>query len=115
MAAAPPKGRAHPPVNAPARAWGSLTCSPENHALVLGSQPLSHSGSFFASHWSLWQIGLNVSRTRLTSPPPSYTENPRASPTTATPSYSSLGFAVAILFTEVFFSGVLLPTVVPSV
>jgi hypothetical protein len=80
VAAAPPNWRVHLLTHAPARAWGSLTCSPDGRSVVVQSQAVSHSGSFFAAHWALWRIGFDGSQSRLTAPSPGYTdESPRYS------------------------------------
>ena len=52
-----------------ARAWGSIACAPNGERLVVQSQPVSHDFDFFATHWSLWSVGLDGSKTRLTAPP----------------------------------------------
>jgi dipeptidyl aminopeptidase/acylaminoacyl peptidase len=81
LAAAAPSWRPRPLVVAPRRAWGSLTCAHDGRSVVVQSQRESNNPSFFATRWSLWRVGLDGSRTRLTSPPPGSTdESPRFSP-----------------------------------
>jgi hypothetical protein len=69
VAAAPPDWKPRPLVLAPGRAWGAVACAPDGRSLVAQSQEQSDNGSFFATRWALWRIGLDASRTQLTSPP----------------------------------------------
>ena len=81
LVAAPPRWRPSPLVVSPRRAWGSLACARDGRSVVVQSQPESDNPSFFATHWSLWRVGLDGSRRRLTSPPSGYAdESPRFSP-----------------------------------
>jgi hypothetical protein len=78
VVAAPPVWRPRRLVRAPLRAWGSVACAPNGKTLVAQSQAVSHDAHFFATRWSLWSVGLDGSRTRLTKPPPrSADESPR--------------------------------------
>jgi hypothetical protein len=80
LIAAPPLWRPKLLVNAPARAWGSLACSPKGRWLVVQSQRQSDNPRFFATHWALWRVGLDGSLARLTAPPPGAAdESPRFS------------------------------------
>jgi WD40-like Beta Propeller Repeat len=81
LVAAPPQWRPRPLVVAPRRAWGSLVCARDERSVVVQSQPETNNPSFFATHWSLWRVGLDGHQLRLTSPPRGYTdESPRFSP-----------------------------------
>jgi len=76
--ATPPDWHVRRLVAGPARAWGSVACASGGARLAAQSQPVSHDASFFATHWSLWSIGLDGVRTRLTAPPHGYAdESPR--------------------------------------
>lgn len=80
LVARPPDWRPRPVVLAPNRAWGSLTCAPDDRSVVVESQPQSANANFFASHWAMWRVGLDGSQRRLTSPPAGRTdESPRFS------------------------------------
>ena len=65
----PPDWRATRLVRAPGRAFGSMACSPDGKSIVVQSQPASSNAYFFATHWSLWRVGLDGSMTQLTHPP----------------------------------------------
>ena len=80
LVARPPAWRPRPLVRARSLAWGSLACAPDGRSLVVQSQPESNNAYFFATRWSLWRVGLDGSRRRLTSPPRGYAdESPRIS------------------------------------
>jgi hypothetical protein len=67
-------------VSAPTRAWGALACAPDNRSVLVQSQQQSNDARFFATHWSLWRVGLDGSQRRLTSPPERHAdESPRFS------------------------------------
>jgi len=65
----PPTWKAKRLVDAPGRAFGSLACSPDGRSFVVQSQPQSGDANFFATHWSLWRVGLDGSTTQVTHPP----------------------------------------------
>jgi hypothetical protein len=76
--ATPPDWHVRRLVAGPARAWGSVACASGGARLAAQSQPVSHDAGFFATHWSLWSIGLDGLATRLTAPPRgSADESPR--------------------------------------
>lgn len=78
MAAAPPAWQPRPLVAARGRAWGSLAC--DGRAVVVQSQPSARFEGFFSTSWSLWRIGTDGARTRLTRPPTRFAdESPRVS------------------------------------
>jgi hypothetical protein len=80
IVAAPPAWKPKPLVTDSSRAWGSLACTPDDRAVVVQSQPASADANFFHTRWSLWRIGFDGARRRLTSPPPGYAdESPRFS------------------------------------
>jgi hypothetical protein len=80
LVAAPPDWRSRPLVRAPGRSWGSLACAPDGRSVVVQSQPQSDDPDFFATRWSLWRVGLDGTRRRLTSPPRGFAdESPRLS------------------------------------
>jgi dipeptidyl aminopeptidase/acylaminoacyl peptidase len=80
MVASPPSWRPHRLVPDTGRAWGSLVCSPDGRSVVVQSQAQSNNPAFFATHWSLWRVGLDGTTRRLTSPPQGSTdESPRFS------------------------------------
>ena len=80
LAASPPGWHPRPLVAAAGRSWGSVACAPGGRWLVAQSQRQSDDPSFFATHWSLWRVGLDGSSRRLTSPPRGYAdESPRIS------------------------------------
>ncbi len=67
-------------VRASGHAWGSLDCAPDGRSVVVQSQPASMNADFFATHWSLWRVGLDGAVRRLTSPPSASTDqSPRFS------------------------------------
>jgi len=81
LVAAPPRWRPRALVLARRSAWGSVACARDGRSVVVQSQPESKNARFFATRWSLWRIGLDGTRRRLTSPPPgSADESPRFSP-----------------------------------
>jgi len=76
----PPAWRARPLIRAPGRAFGSLACAPDGRSVVVQSQRDSANGSFFATRWQLWRVGLDGRAVRLTKPPSGYAdESPRIS------------------------------------
>jgi hypothetical protein len=78
VATGPPDWHARTLVHAPARAWGSLACTPDGRSVVVQSQPDSTSYDLFRTRWALWKVGLDGSASRLTSPPTGYSdESPR--------------------------------------
>ena len=80
MVASPPSWRPRPLVPDSGRVWGSLVCAPDGRSLVAQSQGQSTNPSFFATHWSLWRVGLDGTKRRLTQPPPGTAdESPRFS------------------------------------
>jgi dipeptidyl aminopeptidase/acylaminoacyl peptidase len=80
LIAAPPAWRTRPLVARAGRAWGAVVCAPQGRAVVVQSQERSDDANFFAVHWSLWRVGLDGSRRRLTAPPRGYAdESPRFS------------------------------------
>jgi hypothetical protein len=81
LVASPPDWRARPLLRAPSLAFGSVACAPDGRSVVVQSQRQSVDAGFFATHWALWRVGLDGSRTRLTSPPAGFAdESPRFSP-----------------------------------
>lgn len=63
-------------VRDPRRAWGSLACVPGAKAVVVQSQPSTGPDmSVDHSRWSLWRVGLDGSRRRLTSPPRGWSDD----------------------------------------
>jgi hypothetical protein len=74
VAASPPGWIPRPLVHAPARAWGSFTCSADGRSLVAQSQRASNDPDFFHTHWALFRVGLDGRRTQLTSPPPGFAD-----------------------------------------
>jgi dipeptidyl aminopeptidase/acylaminoacyl peptidase len=80
LVVSPTNWRPHPLVNAPGRAWGSLTCARDGRSVVVQSQQKSKDYDFAHTHWALWQVGLDGSTRQLTSPPKgSADESPRFS------------------------------------
>jgi dipeptidyl aminopeptidase/acylaminoacyl peptidase len=78
VVAAPPAWRPRLLWPDPARAFGSVACSPGGKAVAVLSQPDRDAGSFFAARWQLWRVGLDGSHTLLDRPPPgSADESPR--------------------------------------
>jgi hypothetical protein len=68
--------RARPLVRAPTRAWGSVACAPGGRSVVVQSQAATGLDmSVDHSHWSLWRVGLDGSQTRLTTPPPGFSDD----------------------------------------
>ena len=82
VTSAPPSWRTRALVSAADRAWGSLTCTPGGHAIVVQSE--ADRGTDMSSvwaHWALWQVSLDGLEYRLTSPPAGYSDDsPRFSP-----------------------------------
>ena len=78
LVAAPPAWRPHPFVPGRGRAWSALAC--DGGAVIVQSQPSAEFKGFFSTSWSLWRIGLDGTRTRLTRPRAGYVdESPRVS------------------------------------
>lgn len=75
LAAAPPSWRPAPVVRDPGVAWGSVICAPGGRSVVVQSQPASDDASFFHTRWSLWQVGLDGTRRRLTAPPAHFADD----------------------------------------
>jgi WD40-like Beta Propeller Repeat len=75
-----PEWHARTLVHAGNRAWGAVTCAPNERSVVVQSEPDRNDGYFFHTHWALWRVGLDGSHVRLTSPPKGYAdESPRFS------------------------------------
>ncbi|MGH2999356.1 MAG: hypothetical protein ACRDNM_08645, partial [Gaiellaceae bacterium] len=70
----PPGWKAKRLVNARRRAFGSVRCSPDGKSVVVQSQPASTNAYFFATHWSLWRVGLDGSMSQLTHPARGYAD-----------------------------------------
>jgi hypothetical protein len=80
LVAAAPSWTVRPLVTARRRAWGSLACAPDGRSVVAQSQRQSRDYDFAHTHWALWRVTFNGSRTRLTAPPQqSADESPRFS------------------------------------
>jgi dipeptidyl aminopeptidase/acylaminoacyl peptidase len=76
----PPNWRTRPLVRAPGRAWGVVTCAPDQRSVVVQSQPQSTNANFYATRWQLWRVALAGTTTQLTTPPPHHAdESPRFS------------------------------------
>jgi WD40 repeat protein len=76
--AAAPRWHARALLRLPASAWGSIACTRDGTKLAVQSQPVSHDARFFSTRWSLWAVGLDGSRSRLTRPPEGHAdESPR--------------------------------------
>jgi len=80
LVARPPDWRARPLVQAPGRAFGSVTCSPDGRSVVVEEQRAGGVNmTSVRAHWSLWRVGLDGSQARLTSPPAGFADDsPRA-------------------------------------
>jgi hypothetical protein len=78
LTASPPAWHARPLVPDRGRAWGAVTCAPGGNAVVVQSQHENNDAMFSRARWALWQIGLDGSERRLTTPPRrSADESPR--------------------------------------
>jgi Tol biopolymer transport system component len=63
------------------RVFGSVECAPDGNSVVVQEAPQSTNGAFLHTRWQLWRVGLDGKSTRLTSPPPGYSdESPHFSP-----------------------------------
>jgi hypothetical protein len=81
LAARPPDWRPRTVWNDRSRSFGSLACSPDGRSVAVLSQRSSTNARFFATHWQLWRVGLNGSRSLLDRPPAGWAdESPRWSP-----------------------------------
>lgn len=77
----PPTWKSRLLVRAYARVFGSVECAPDGNSVVVQEAPQSTDGSFLTTRWQLWRVGLDGKSTRLTSPPPGYSdESPHFSP-----------------------------------
>lgn len=77
IATGPPTWRARVLVRDPHVALGSLAC--DGNGVVVQSAPSSGVNDNVHAHWSIWRVGLDGSRTRLTTPPPGASdESPQA-------------------------------------
>jgi hypothetical protein len=73
----PPEWRARVLVKDPHTAFGSLAC--EGDGVVVQSSPAGGVNDNVRAHWSIWRVGLDGTRTRLTTPPPGTSdESPKA-------------------------------------
>jgi hypothetical protein len=78
LVASAPTWRPRPLVHDPGVAWASPACAPGGRRLAVLAQETSHDPGFVRAHWSLWLLGLDGSRRRFTTPPPSGAdESPR--------------------------------------
>ena len=60
------------------RAFASVACAPNGKSVAVLSQTASVDANFFHTHWQLWRVSLDGSRTLLDSPPAGYAdESPR--------------------------------------
>jgi hypothetical protein len=66
IATGPPDWRARVLVKDPEVAFGSLAC--DHSGIVVQSAPASGVNDNVHAHWSIWRVGLDGSRTRLTTP-----------------------------------------------
>jgi hypothetical protein len=67
IATGPPDWRARVIVKDPHVAFGSLDC--DRNGVVVQSAPASGVNDNVHAHWSIWRVGFDGSRTRLTTPP----------------------------------------------
>jgi hypothetical protein len=74
VVAGPPDWKARQLIRDPSRAWGSLVCARDGGSVVVQSQPASNDANFFHTRWSLWRVGLDGRRTRLTRPSPGFAD-----------------------------------------
>jgi hypothetical protein len=77
----PPTWKSRLLVRAYARVFGSLECAPDGNSVVVQEAPQRTDSSVINPRWQLWRVGLDGKSTRLTSPPPGYSdESPHFSP-----------------------------------
>ena len=78
----PPSWKPRLLVREPGRAFGSVVCAPDGNSVVVQEEPKGGTNeSSTTSHWQLWRIGLDGKATRLTNPPPGYSDDsPQFSP-----------------------------------
>jgi hypothetical protein len=69
IATGPPSWRAHVIVKDARLAFGSLACAADGRSVVVQSAPASGVNDNVHAHWSIWRVGLDGVRTRLTTPP----------------------------------------------
>ena len=67
IATGPPDWRPRVLVKDPHVAFGSLAC--DGNGVVVQSAPAGGVNDGIHAHWSIWRVGLDGSRTRLTTPP----------------------------------------------
>jgi hypothetical protein len=65
----PPGWNARVLAKDPHTAFGALACGTDGNSVVVESSPASGPNMNVHAHWSIWRIGLDGSRTRLTTPP----------------------------------------------
>jgi len=65
----PPGWHARVLAKDPHTAFGALACGTDGRSIVVESSPASGPNMNVHAHWSIWRIGLDGSRTRLTTPP----------------------------------------------
>lgn len=75
IATGPPDWRAHVVFKDSGVAFGSLAC--DGKGVVVQSAPASGVNDTVHAHWSIWRVGLDGSRTRLTRPDGSSDESPQ--------------------------------------
>ena len=81
IATGPPTWKSRLLVRAYARAFGTVECAPDGNSVVIQEAPQRTDSSVIAPRWQLWRVGLDGKSTRLTSPPPGYSdESPHFSP-----------------------------------
>ena len=74
IATKPPDWHAHVIFKDPRVAFGSLAC--DGNGIVVQSAPASGVNDTVHAHWSIWRVGLDGSRTRLTRPGGASDESP---------------------------------------
>jgi hypothetical protein len=74
IATGPPDWRAHVVFRDSRVAFGSLAC--DGDGIVVQSAPASGVNDTVHAHWSIWRVGLDGSRTRLTRPDAASDESP---------------------------------------
>lgn len=74
IATGPPDWRAHVVFRDSRVAFGSLAC--DGDGIVVQSAPASGVNDTVHAHWSIWRVGLDGSRTRLTRPGAASDESP---------------------------------------
>lgn len=75
IATGPPDWRTRVVFKDPRVAFGSLAC--DGNGIVVQSAPASGVNDTVHAHWSIWRVGLDGSRTRLTRPDAASDESPR--------------------------------------